>query len=157
MFFSDQLYCKNLRANTTISFRPLWDFTCVLKEVTVFIQVNLESCLLQLYNNNNYLTNKTNIDLYSKYRLTNIDRLSQKKSEHNMFSQKPLWWSLVWQSHMVMLFSKHFERTLTLKITRKNSALKFLFGNAACNFMVFTIEAFTILAISFLLINMINS
>ena len=56
-----------------------------------------------------------------------------------------------------MFFSKHIERTLILKITRKNSGRKFLFGNAACNFKVFTTEAFTILAISFLLINMIDS
>ena len=55
---------------------------------------------------------------------------------------------------MVMLL---FAGTLTLKIARKNSARKFLFGNAAWNFTVSTIEAFIILAVFFLLINMIVS
>ena len=64
-FFQFSSIVKHLRANTTVPFRPLWGFICVLKEVTVFIQVNLDSCLVQLYSNINYLANKTNIDLLS--------------------------------------------------------------------------------------------
>ena len=33
---------KHLRVNATAPFRPLWDFICVLKEVAVFIEVNLD-------------------------------------------------------------------------------------------------------------------
>ena len=51
---------------------------------------------------------------------------------------------------MVMFFSKHFlEGTVTLKLPRKKCAGKVIFGNAVCNFKVFTNKIFTILAISY--------
>ena len=42
--FQISFIVKHLRVNTTAPFRSLWDFTCVLKEVTEFIQVNLDGC-----------------------------------------------------------------------------------------------------------------
>ena len=42
--FQISVFLKKLREIPSIPFRPLWDFTSVLEEVTVFLQVNFDTC-----------------------------------------------------------------------------------------------------------------
>ena len=136
--FSDQLYCETFPREYYCSFRASVRFYhCSERSNSIYLskfgQLPLHRSATTIII---WLTKQIKIPYIQSLRAVLWNRSLEKKSEHITFSWKPLWWSLVWLSHMVMLFSKHFKRTFTLKIPWKNAARKCLFGNDACNFTV---------------------
>ena len=45
--FQISFFLKQLRANLSDPSRPLWDFSSVLEDVTLFLQVNFDTCSLR--------------------------------------------------------------------------------------------------------------
>ena len=131
--FSDQLYCKTSQVEYYSSFQAFMRFDqCSERSHSIYLskfgQLPMHSSATAIIIR---LTKQLKIPYMQSVGAVIWNSSPEKESRNIAFSRKPL--SLVWSSHMVMLFSKYFERTVSLKIPSKNSPRKFFLDNAACN------------------------